>query len=132
MHRRELDQELETYLTKRRKHEEKHGETKTEEVRMPPEIETYEEPKQKSWLAWLFGIGEEEEKQKEEKKEENFDEESVKKVMETEQLKSDLKEVSRIALAAFKDLPPDKLHTLKSSPDFEKFKEILRRHSIIK
>ena len=45
---------------------------------------------------------------------------------------ADLREVARIALAFLRQTDADALARIKSSPDFEKFKEILRRRNIIK
>jgi len=44
----------------------------------------------------------------------------------------DLKAVAKVALAAIKQLPPDKLSTFKESSEFKEFKEILDRHKLIK
>ncbi len=44
----------------------------------------------------------------------------------------DLKEVARISLSFLKMADPEALAQIKASPDFDKFKEILRRRNIIK
>lgn len=54
---------------------------------------------------------------------------SAEKMME---MKSDMKEIAIIATAAFKQLPKDRFELFKSSSDFNKFKEILRKNNIIK
>ena len=131
MSRKEIDRDLEAYLASRRQ-KRKMAEPK-EEIKMSPEIETYDDEKPKrSWLAWLFGHEEDKQPVQEILPEKEFDELEVKKVVEVEHLRNDLKEVSRFALEYFKDLPAEKLQKLKESPEFEKFKEILRRHGIIK
>ena len=132
MSRKELDRDIDVYLARRRQQEKKSG-VKMEEIHMPPEVETYDDEKPKrSWLAWLFGHDDEEKSAEEVVPEKEFDEVEVKKVVELERLRNDLKEVARFSLEHVKDLPPDKLHSLKSSSEFEKFKEILRRNGIIK
>lgn|SRR3989338_1434357 len=44
----------------------------------------------------------------------------------------DLQELARIALRVMKKLPPEELTEYKSSEDFERMKELLRKHKIIK
>ena len=44
----------------------------------------------------------------------------------------DLKEIARISLSFLKMADPAALAQIKASPDFDKFKEILRRRNIIK
>jgi len=44
----------------------------------------------------------------------------------------DLKIVSKIALSIAKQLPPDKLEDLKRSDQYAQFKEILKKHGLIK
>ena len=127
MSRRELDSDLDSYLSKRRKS----IQLMAEEVRMSPEIEIEEEPK-RSWLSRWLGWGDDEVVEEVREEKPDFDEVSVRSMVDSEQLKTDLKEVARISLAAFKDLPPDRLTGFKASPDFEKFKDILRRNNIIK
>ncbi|MBI4016808.1 MAG: hypothetical protein HY363_03895 [Candidatus Aenigmarchaeota archaeon] len=131
MSRKELDRDLEAYLAHRKQREKK---VKVEEVRMPPEVETYDDEKPKhSWLAWLFGYDEEKKPAVQEPiPEKEFDETAIKQMVDVEQLKNDLREIARFSLAYFKDLPHDKLEKLKASPEFEKFKEVLRRHGVIK
>ena len=44
----------------------------------------------------------------------------------------DLQELARIALRVMKRLPPEDLAEYKSSEDFERMKDLLRKHKIIK
>jgi hypothetical protein len=48
------------------------------------------------------------------------------------EMKEDLKQVAIIATAAFKKLPKEHFKLFKESDDFVKFKEILKKHNIIK
>lgn len=133
MSRKELERDLEDYLARRRRHEKKCKVEKMEDVRMPPEVETYNDENPKHpWLAWLFGHDEEKPAAKEPVPEQEFDETAIKQMVDVEQLRNDLREVARFSLAYFKDLPHDKLEKLKASPEFEKFKDVLRRHGVIK
>ena len=47
-------------------------------------------------------------------------------------LHADMKEVARITLRVIKMLPPEQLDSFKRNPDFDRLKEILRKHSLIK
>lgn len=44
----------------------------------------------------------------------------------------DLREVARISLSFLRQADAEALARIKSSPDFERFKEILRKHNVIK
>ncbi|MEM4282367.1 MAG: hypothetical protein QXU88_02485 [Candidatus Woesearchaeota archaeon] len=44
----------------------------------------------------------------------------------------DIKELARICFSVVKKLPPEELKGFKESEDFAKFKEILKRHNLIK
>ncbi len=141
MRRDHFHRDLDDYLAHRRKLDKKNDDCsavpvakkvelpKQEEVEMPPEVDTEEVTPRKSWFAWLFGSDEEEVVEEQAKP---LDEVAVRNAIETEQLRSDIKEVAKFALATFKELPPDKLGKLKSSPDFERFKDVLRKNSVIK
>ncbi len=48
------------------------------------------------------------------------------------ELMQDFKSVAKISLTVMKQLPEKELLQLKASPEFIKFKEILKKHSIIK
>jgi len=50
----------------------------------------------------------------------------------TADLTADFKEVARITMGIMKRLPEDQLSELKESPEFSTFKDILRKHNIIK
>lgn len=72
---------------------------------------------------WFFGGSKEEEPQeKPALVEENNNEE----------LKQDLKEISRISFGMMQKLPKEELAKFKSSEEFIKFREILTKHKIIK
>ena len=45
---------------------------------------------------------------------------------------ADLKEVARISLQVMKKMPADLVREFKESPDYEKFKAILRKHNLAK
>jgi hypothetical protein len=60
------------------------------------------------------------------------DEEQAEDVMETVDKFDDLKKVAEISTKVMKMLPKDKLNELKSSDDFKNFKEILKKHDLIK
>ena len=72
---------------------------------------------------WFFGASKEEEPQ-----------EKPAPVEETnnEELKQDLKEISRISFGMMQKLPKEELAKFKSSESFVKFREILTKHKIIK
>src|SRR3989344_4786316 len=44
----------------------------------------------------------------------------------------DMKEVAKIALGVIRQLPDEELRKFKQSSDFEKLKEILKKHELIK
>ena len=142
MRRDHFHRDLDAYLAHRRRLDKKNAiddeapvtkkveMPKQEEVAMPPEVVDDEDMKpRKSWLAWLFGSDEEDVVEEQVKP---LDEVAVKNALETEQLRSDIKEVAKFALTTFKELPSDKLNKLKSSPDFERFKDVLRKNGVIK
>lgn len=86
------------------------------------EEETMEkqEPKKRFWF--FGGSKEEEPQEKPVLVEENNNEE----------LKQDLKEISRISFGMMQKLPKEELAKFKSSEEFIKFREILTKHKIIK
>ncbi len=45
---------------------------------------------------------------------------------------ADLKEVARITLKVIKMLPPEQLDGFKRNADFDRFKEILKKHHLVK
>jgi len=44
----------------------------------------------------------------------------------------DLKEISRISLHVMRQMPSEAISEFKTTPDYEKFKDILRKHKLIK
>ncbi|MEK6849865.1 MAG: hypothetical protein AABY01_04845 [Nanoarchaeota archaeon] len=45
---------------------------------------------------------------------------------------TDLKELARISLGVMKQMPGEQIHEFKQSPDYDKFKTILKKHNLIK
>lgn len=50
----------------------------------------------------------------------------------TGQTVEDMKEVARIALIVLRKMTPEQTREFKMTPDYEKFKEILRKYQMIK
>lgn len=131
MHKEEFERDMEEYLRARKKAGfnlkdllKKFMPEKKKEVELPEEVEVYEEeaktePKE-GMLAKLF------------KKEEPLNEELLRTRMQVEDMSSDMKEISKIALSVVKQLPDEQLRTFKESPDFDKLKTILKKHDLIR
>jgi hypothetical protein len=49
-----------------------------------------------------------------------------------EEVKSDMKNIAKISADILKKLDPKKLEEFKKTPDFDKFKEILKKHNMIR
>jgi hypothetical protein len=49
-----------------------------------------------------------------------------------DEAKSDLKELAKLFLKTLERLPEDELKEFKDAPEFLQFKEILRKHQVIK
>ena len=142
--KREFEQELGEYIDDRKKSKidlsgianifkKKHKES----PKLSPEVETYgeapvnkqEEAPKKTGLTKIMeavglvekqGMSPEEEEQK------------IKELVVKEETLQDLKEVSKIALKAIKQLPQETLAEFKQSPDFQTLKEILKKRNLIK
>lgn len=134
MERTDFDRDLDEYLRARRKGTSFNlGEflknlmpKKQEKVELPQEVEVYdqkdkpaEKPKE-SMFAKMF------------KKEGPQGEELIRAKMAAEDALNDMKEVSKIALGAIKQMPDEQLRTFKQSPEFERLKIILKKHELIK
>ena len=132
MHKAEFDREMEEYLQARKKAgfnlkeflQKLLPKEKPKKIELPEEVIVYEEetttePKE-GMLAKLF------------KKEEPKSEELLRTKMQAEDLTTDMKEISKIALGVVKQLPDEQLRQFKQSPDFEKLKTILKKHDLIK
>lgn len=48
------------------------------------------------------------------------------------ELLEDMKEIAKIALIAIKELPDAELAAFKKGPDFERLKELLKKHRLIR
>ncbi len=119
----ELNKELERYLAERRRGPsiwKRIFGSKEAKPKLAPEIETYEETKQSEEKVPFW------------KKLFKKNEEEPEVVGFGPSLEEDLKEVASIALKALKHLPPERLITFKSSEDFTRLKEILKRRNLIK
>ena len=134
--KQELKREIEGYISERRKgsglfknlfkqepkkEEPLHPTVKPyEEERAGPASEMekeYEQEQKKGFFASIFG---------------GFtakEEEPAKTDSEAEQ---DLKEIARISLHMLKQMPGELIHNFKQTPDYERFKELLRKHQLIK
>jgi hypothetical protein len=75
-----------------------------------------------SKLSYIFGLTPEEEEKAVE---------GASEAVLTE-LKTDLKTIATISIGAFNKLPKAEFTRLKNSPEFAKFKEILKKHGIVK
>ncbi|HLF54970.1 MAG TPA: hypothetical protein VI612_04580 [Candidatus Nanoarchaeia archaeon] len=134
MDRNDFDKDLEEYLHARKKGARfnidqfikdfirKFKPKPSERVEMPEEIEVYDQKEQpkEGVFAKIF------------KKEEVSSEELLRTKMAAEDALEDMKEISKIALNAIKQLPDEQLRTFKQSPEFEKLKGILKKHELIK
>ena len=98
------------------------GEEQKEEAQ-EEEAEVYDAA-QKGWikrfLTTLFG-GED--------GEQNFDADEIAGAITTQ---DDLKEVARISMNVMRMLPPERVAELKNTEDFQKFKEILKSHNLVR
>ncbi len=56
----------------------------------------------------------------------------VQQMLAKDELSKDMKEIAKIALHITKKLPPEQLSEFKASPEFERLKELLRKHQLIK
>ncbi len=98
---------------------------KPEKIEMPEEIEVYDEKEEapkapkEGVFAKMF-------------KKEPAQEEIMQAQMQVEDTITDMKEVSKITLNMIRQLPDEELRKFKQSPDFERLKNILKKHELIK
>lgn len=69
---------------------------------------------------------------KEEMDEQEIAEEPIQEAKPADDAVSDMKEVSRIALSVLKRMSNEQVHEFKTTPDYEKFKTLLRKYQLIK
>ncbi len=153
MTRGEFEKELEQYIAQRRRARIKlpdffsafKRKKKMPEPELPPEIQKYEEGSPAELPETMPG---EEETEPEKgfvtkmleslglvggkKPADQLPQEQVQQMLAKDELGQDMKEIAKIALFVTKQLPPEKLSDFKSSPEFERLKELLRKHQLIK
>ena len=97
------------------------------EEKPPGEMETDYETAKKGWLSSmvdkLFGA---------EASEVNQDELALQTAPSLLETTDDLKEIARISLHVLRQMEGDQIKDFKQTPDYEKFKDILRKHNLIK
>ncbi|MBI4151106.1 hypothetical protein HY492_03195 [Candidatus Woesearchaeota archaeon] len=134
--RRQLRRDMDSYLSQRRKsdwsffkpalHPTVHPYKNSKEAE-PMASEVIDEQPKKGWISGmvdkLFGA---------EDVPEDVSEEAVQSQVSSTDATADLKEVARISLAVMKRMDGDAIHEFKQTPDYDKFKEILRKHQLIK
>jgi hypothetical protein len=139
--RKQIRREMDSYLSQRKKtgswslfkkepqpalhpavHPYKKEETVEPKLEHPMEQE-YESQSKKGWFSGFMSklFGEDVEEAPAE----------TSQVMNDDTL-TDLKEIARISLAAMKQMPGDAIREFKETPDYDKFKMILRKHKLIK
>jgi len=113
----EFDKELEDYLSARRKpglrdvlksvlpH-------KPKQVSIPEDVQVYHEEKARKPFFERLKL--------------------TKRSGRDEELVDDMKEIAKIALVAIKQLPDAELSAFKKGPDFERLKELLKKHRLIR
>lgn len=151
MVRGEFEKELEQYIAQRRKSKPfklpklfNLKKAKKMEPELPPEIQKYEEgtpaepveipgeeaaQKKSLFSRVLEAIGL---TKGEKAREEQIPPEEVQKMLAQEEHAQDMKEIAKIALSAIKQLPPEQLAQFKSSPEFARLKDLLRKYQLIK
>ncbi len=152
MVRGEFEKEMEQYIAQRRRAKIKLPDffsvfrrKKMPEPELPPEVQKYEEGSPPETLEVM--PGEEEEAPKKgvvtkflesiglvggKKTAEQLSQEQVQQMLAKDELSKDMKEIAKIALHVTKQLPPEKLSEFKASPEFERLRELLRKHQLIK
>jgi hypothetical protein len=135
--RKQLKRDMDSYLTQRRKSDGWGFFTKKPEHQLHPTIHTYKKeepampdtaPEAKSKKGWFSSAVDK-----------MFGAEDVAEDAPLEQVQSqvadasaDLKELARISLGVMKRMPGDMISEFKQTPDYDAFKDILRRHKLIK
>jgi hypothetical protein len=157
MARGEFEKELEQYIGQRRKARFKFPDVfgalkrkkKMPEPELHPEVQKYEEGSPAEIPEAM--PGEEEEASPEQRKgvmtklleslglvggkektPENLPAEEVQQMLAKDEISQDMKEIAKIALLVIKKLPPEQMSEFKTSPEFDRLKELLRKHQLIK
>ena len=152
MTRGEFEKELEQYLAQRRRAKIKFPslfgakKKKMPAPALPPEIEKYDEgspaeapqampgeeelPKTGVMTKLLQSLGLLSTDEK--KAPSGIPAEEVQQMLAKDEVTQDMKEIAKVALLAIKHLPPEQLSTFKSSPEFSRLKELLKKHQLIK
>lgn len=120
----EFDKELDDYLSARRRTNIK-GFIKDifkpteKKVEIPEDVEVYQSGEAKEPLIKrMFS------------KKEN--DEAIAAKVEAEDAVADMKEIAKIALVAIKELPDDRLASFKKGAEFDRLKELLKKHDLIR
>ncbi|MBI4919651.1 hypothetical protein HY837_06980 [archaeon] len=126
----DFDTDLDEYLSQRSRKQFLHNvvqtfKSKSPSIKLNPEIEPYVEldeaalessnENKKGFFSRLFGR-----------------EEATVEFREVGPTKDELKFVAQVALDSIKKLPSEEVELFKVSAEFEKLKDILKRHSLIK
>ncbi len=126
----DFDKDLDEYLSERSRKQfffnmVQTFKSKRPEVKLSPDVETYdaanavkeEKPQKQGFFSRLFST-------------EN--KEFVEIHQEVQPTKDELKFVAQVALNKIKKMPSEELEVFKVSEEFQKFKEVLKRHELIK
>jgi hypothetical protein len=154
MTRGEFEKELEQYISQRHRARIKFPDIfgafkrkkKMPEPELPPEVQKYEEGSPAEIPETMPGEEEEVEKKgaltrileslglvgKGEKATASVPAEEVQQMLVKDENMQDMKEIAKIALYVIKQLPPEKMSEFKSGSEFERLKELLRKHQLIK
>lgn len=145
----EFNKELSNYIAKRRKQNpfrapegiyepkkqpasviDNHEVDKMDEDTTPEELANEYETERKGFFSKLFqkwfGVKEEL------ASEEPAEQEQISQIVEKDAVLEDMRTIARIALGLSKQVPPERLSEFKQSQDFAVFKEILKKHGLIK
>lgn len=154
MTRGEFERELDQYIAQRKRAKFKlpdifgafKSRKKMPEPELPPEVQKYEEGSPAEQPEVMPGEEEEVSKKgaltrileslglvgKGDKAPANVPAEDVQQMLVKDENMQDMKEIAKIALYVIKQLPEDKLAEFKSGNEFERLKELLRKHQLIK
>jgi hypothetical protein len=154
MTRGEFEKELEQYIAQRKRAKIRFPDVfgafkrkkKMPEPELPPEVQKYEEGSPAELPEEMPGTEEEVVEKKgaftrlleslglvgKEKSASNLPAEEVQQMLVKDEVTQDMKEIAKIALLVIKKLPPEQMSEFKSSAEFERLKELLRKHQLIK
>lgn len=126
----DFDKDLDEYLSERSRKQfffnmVQTFKSKKPDVKLSPDVETYEaanavkedKPQKQGFFSRLFSA-------------EN--KEFVELHQDVQPTKDELKFVAQVALNKIKKMPSEELEVFKVSEEFQKFKEVLKRHELIK